>query len=91
MLAFPSALKTKTNPRASCEDLPRAFFLAQRWKSANEGRRHLGYGVNTTINDVANMSRDGGELGSWGGPGLSNPKSTKHHPTTQALSLGGLF
>ncbi|CAJ1351983.1 unnamed protein product [Effrenium voratum] len=38
------------------EDLPRAFFLAQRWKSANEGRRHLGYGVNTTINDVANMN-----------------------------------
>lgn len=38
------------------EDLPRAYFLANRWKVANEGRRALGYGVNTTINDVANMN-----------------------------------
>lgn len=38
------------------EDLPRAYFLANRWKTANEARRHLGYGVNTTINDVANMN-----------------------------------
>ena len=38
------------------EDLPRAYFLANRWKGANESRRHLGYGVNTTINDVANMN-----------------------------------
>ena len=38
------------------QDLPRAYFLANRWKTANESRRHLGYGVNTTINDVANMN-----------------------------------
>lgn len=38
------------------EDLPRAFFLANRWKQANEARRHLGYSVNTTLNDVANMN-----------------------------------
>ena len=38
------------------EDLPRAFFLANRWKLANEARRHLGYSVNTTLNDVANMN-----------------------------------
>jgi len=38
------------------EDLPRAFFLANRWKTANEARRHLGYSVNTTLNDVANMN-----------------------------------
>mmetsp|Transcript_60688 Transcript_60688/g.113404 ORF Transcript_60688/g.113404 Transcript_60688/m.113404 type:complete len:453 (+) Transcript_60688:45-1403(+) len=38
------------------EDLPRAFFLASRWKAANEARRHLGYGVNTTLSDVANMN-----------------------------------
>ena len=38
------------------EDLPRAFFLANRWKVGNEARRHLGYSVNTTLNDVANMN-----------------------------------
>ena len=38
------------------EDIGRAFFLATRWKVVNEGRRALGYGVNTSINDVAYMN-----------------------------------
>ena len=38
------------------QDLPRAYFLATRWKNANEARRHLGYTVNSTIEEVANMN-----------------------------------
>ena len=38
------------------QDLPRAYFLASRWKNGNEARRHLGYTVNSTIEEVANMN-----------------------------------
>lgn len=34
----------------------RAFFLASRWKAANEARRHLGYNVNDSLQDVANLN-----------------------------------
>lgn len=38
------------------EDLSRAFFLGSRWKDSNEARRHLGYSVNDSIDDIANMN-----------------------------------
>lgn len=38
------------------EDIGKAFFLAARWKQLNEARRHLGYNVNDTIDDVAELN-----------------------------------
>ncbi|CAK0866982.1 unnamed protein product [Prorocentrum cordatum] len=38
---------------AMTDDLQQAFFLSSRWKMLNEGRRHLGYGINDSLEDIA--------------------------------------
>eukprot|EP00930_Biecheleria_cincta_P020997 TRINITY_DN15649_c0_g1_i1.p1 TRINITY_DN15649_c0_g1~~TRINITY_DN15649_c0_g1_i1.p1 ORF type:complete len:535 (+),score=117.76 TRINITY_DN15649_c0_g1_i1:134-1738(+) len=38
------------------EDIGKAYFLAARWKELNEARRHLGYNINDTIDDVAELN-----------------------------------
>jgi hypothetical protein len=41
---------------AMTDDLQQAFFLSSRWKMLNEGRRHLGYGINDSIEDIAYLN-----------------------------------
>merc|ERR1719356_467538 len=38
------------------DDLQQAFFLSSRWKMLNEGRRHLGYGINDSLEDIAYLN-----------------------------------